>query len=48
MKLKPGQTSVIDPTDASAQTVAPATDEQKKLKALIARRHPEYEEKIHH
>lgn len=48
MKLKPGQTSTIDPTDASAQTVAPQTDEQKKLKALIARRHPEYEEKIHH
>lgn len=48
MKLKPGQTSVIDPTDAAAQTVAPATDEQKKLKALIARRHPEYEEKIEH
>lgn len=48
MKLKPGQTSVIDPTDASAQTVAPATDEQKKLKALIARRHPEYEKKITH
>lgn len=48
MKLKPGQTSVIDPTDASAQTVAPQTDEQKKLKALIARRHPEYEEKIQH
>lgn len=48
MKLKPGQTSTIDPTDAQAQTVAPQTDEQKRLKALIARRHPEYEEKIHH
>jgi hypothetical protein len=48
MKLKPGQTSVIDPKDAAAQSVAPVGDEQKKLKALIARRHPEYEEKIHH
>lgn len=48
MKLKPGETALIDPTDAAAQTVAPQTDEQKKLKALIARRHPEYEEKIAH
>lgn len=48
MKLKPGQTSTIDPADAQAQTVAPQTDEQKRLKNLIARRHPEYEEKINH
>lgn len=48
MNLKPGQTSTIDPTDLSAQSVAPQTDDQKRLKALIARRHPEYESKIGH
>lgn len=48
MKLKPGQTSVIDPTDESALTVASQSDDQKRLRTLINRRHPEYEEKIAH
>lgn len=46
--LKPGQTATIDPKDTSAQTVPPMTDEQKKLRTLIERRHPEYDEKIAH
>lgn len=46
--LNPGQTAKIDPKDESAQSVAPMTDEQKVLKALIARRHPEYDENVDH
>lgn len=47
--LKPGQTAVIDPRDAdNGSALAPQTDEQKRLKALIARRHPEYEEHVAH
>ncbi|MCL2874767.1 MAG: hypothetical protein FWF12_00435 [Betaproteobacteria bacterium] len=48
MKFKPGQIATIDPTEESEQSVLPQTDEQKRLKALIARRHPEYEKKIKH
>lgn len=40
---KPGSTAVIDPNEPAISTgMAPSTDDQKKLKALIARRHPEY------
>ena len=47
--LKPGDTATIDPTTTDSATVtAPQTDEQKKLKALLARRHPEYEENVKH
>ena len=46
--LKPGQTATIDPKDESQQTVSPMTDEQKKLRTLIERRHPEYDEQIAH
>jgi len=49
MKLKPGQVATIDPRDAdNSASVAPQTDEQKRLKALIARRHPEYDESVKH
>lgn len=47
--LKPGQVATIDPKDADSQvSIGINTDEQKRLKALIARRHPEYEEKVAH
>jgi hypothetical protein len=49
MKLKPGETTIIDPAEANGlAAVAPTTDEQKRLKTLIARRHPEYEENVAH
>lgn len=41
--FKPGTIAVIDPQNADAVGVSSGTDEQKKLKALISRRHPEYE-----
>ena len=47
--LKPGQVATIDHRDAdNSASVAPQTDEQKRLKALIARRHPEYDESVKH
>lgn len=48
--LKPGQIGFIDPQEASAglATAASQTDEQKRLKALISRRHPEYEDNVKH
>lgn len=48
--LKPGQIGFIDPQEASAglATASPQTDEQKRLKALISRRHPEYEDNVKH
>lgn len=47
--LKAGETAQIDPKDADgAGSLAPQTDDQKRLKALISRRHPEYEENAGH
>lgn len=47
--LKTGQVAFIDPKDVDASaSLAPQTDDQKRLKALIARRHPEYEENVKH
>lgn len=47
--LIPGQVAEIDPKEAeNAVDIGPKTDDQKRLKALIARRHPEYEENINH
>ncbi|MDY7537605.1 hypothetical protein QN372_00435 [Undibacterium sp. RTI2.1] len=47
--MTPGSTAVIDPNDAAVSSgIAPATDDQKKLKRLIARRHPDYEDLIKH
>lgn len=47
--LKPGQSAKIDPQDADNSAAAqPQTDDQKVLKALIARRHPEYDANIAH
>lgn len=46
---KPGAIALIDPATAGASgSTAPMTDEQKRMKALIDRRHPEYEENAAH
>lgn len=48
MKIaRPGTTATLDPKEVSAGT-SPMTDEQKRLKALIARRHPAYDDTIEH
>lgn len=45
----PGSTAVIDPqSDALSSGVAPMSDDQKKLKRLIERRHPEYQSMFPH
>jgi hypothetical protein len=44
--LNPGEVGTIDPKSIDTTSTAPASDDQKKLKALIARRHPEYEENV--
>lgn len=47
--LKPGESMAVDPKSAVAGgSTAPQTDDQKKLRALIERRHPEYDEKKEH
>lgn len=50
MKIaRPGTTATIDPKEVTGSLAnTPQTDEQKRLKALIARRHPEYEENSEH
>lgn len=50
MKLKPGNTAVIDLQALAASSYAIDTldDDQKKLRALINRRHPEYQENMVH
>jgi hypothetical protein len=45
---KPGATGVIDPKDESNFAVPVMTDDQKRLRALITRRHPEYSDKMKH
>ncbi len=45
--LRPGETAFIDPKTIDT-TQVPATDEQKKLKTLISRRHPLYNELLNH
>lgn len=46
--LKPGETSRIAHTDADGSvSLMPKTDDQKRLQALIKRRHPEYERSEH-
>lgn len=48
MKIaRPGTTATLDPKEVSAGQ-APQTDEQKRLKALVERRHPEYAEYLEH
>ena len=48
-QLKPGESMLVDPkSDLAGGSVAPTTDEQKKLRALIERRHPEYDENADH
>jgi hypothetical protein len=51
--LKPGQVALIDPQDADSSSSVVSqfnepTGEQKRLRALIARRHPEYAENLTH
>jgi hypothetical protein len=45
--LKPGESFVIDPASAGG-SIAPMTDDQKLLRRLIERRHPDYAEKVAH
>ena len=46
---QPGAVGFIDPNDASnAVDLTPQTDEQTRLKKLITRRHPGYEDSKHH
>jgi len=48
-QLKPNESMSVDPKSPLAGAgTAPTTDEQKKLKALIERRHPEYVENVDH
>jgi hypothetical protein len=48
-QLKAGDSMLVDPKSSLAGgVVAPVTDDQKKLKALIDRRHPEYDENKDH
>lgn len=48
-QLKPNQSMSVDPKDALASAgTAPLTDDQKKLRHLIERRHPEYAENVDH
>lgn len=45
----PGAVAVIDPQDAAVMTAgAPTADEQRRLKHLIARRHPKYTDFLEH
>lgn len=48
-QLKSGESMSVDPASSLAGgSVAPTTSDQKKLKALIERRHPEYDENKNH
>ena len=48
--LKPGETATLDPQSVNygAADVGIKTDEQKRLRALIARRHPKYDDQVKH
>ncbi|UUZ75515.1 hypothetical protein LP414_27755 [Polaromonas sp. P1(28)-13] len=46
---KPGAIALIDPAQVdTAGSTAPMTDEQKRIRTLVDRRHPEYEENSVH
>lgn len=48
-QLKPGEATAVDPNSTMAGGVtAPQTDDQKKLRALIERRHPDYDDNVDH
>jgi hypothetical protein len=50
-QFQTGEQATLDPKQvdsASAMGLTPADDEQKKLRALVERRHPEYENTINH
>jgi hypothetical protein len=44
----PGATAVIDPASIDSMSIPVLTDDQKKLRALISRRHPEYQDNLKH
>lgn len=46
--IAPGNFALMDPKDLDSTSTSPQNDEQKKLKALIARRQPEYMDNINH
>lgn len=48
MPLKQGETQVIDPVVATGSSAAGGQDEQKRLRKLIERRHPKYEQLLPH
>lgn len=48
-QIKPGESFSVDPASPMAgSSVMPTTDDQKRLRALIDRRHPEYAENVEH
>lgn len=48
-KLSPGESFAIDPqANEMGDSILPTTDDQKKLRRLIDRRHPEYAEQVDH
>ncbi len=44
----PGATAVINPADIDKLSMPVLTDDQKKLRALVDRRHPEYKDNLKH
>ncbi|TSP13945.1 hypothetical protein [Cupriavidus campinensis] len=48
MNLKPGESTVIDPKTVSAAAPAITSEDQKRLRALVERRHPFYADYCHH
>ncbi|PLC44555.1 hypothetical protein C0Q88_07700 [Ralstonia pickettii] len=47
--LQPGTVGTFDPVEATNSTpVAPQGDDQKRLRRLVSRRHPEYDEMLLH
>jgi hypothetical protein len=44
----PGVIGTIDPADVGAMAIPAMTDDQKKLRHLFERRHPEYKENLKH
>ena len=45
---KPGAVATIDPATLSPLALPQMTDDQKKLRALISRRHPQYQDYLKH
>jgi hypothetical protein len=45
---QPGAVATIDPKDISSTATLLMNDEQKRLRKLVSRRHPEYEDNVDH